>query len=111
MNASVFGYNKLRYIQKLLFLLRLCWEIYHLLGILFSMLPKSRVGTRRGALLPFFECLPPNPACYFHSTGLSSIIRVILPVNVIALFVVVVLHGDPGDTSNKERAFFDDVQP
>lgn len=32
-----------------------------------------RVGTQRGTLLPCSECPPPNAACDFHRTALSSI--------------------------------------
>jgi len=44
-----------------------------------------RVDTRRGALLPLSECPPPNPACKFLCTGLSSIIGVAPSENVIPL--------------------------
>lgn len=63
MNGAVFDCSKLLCTQKSLFLPHLCWKRCHSLCTLFSRLPKSRVGTRRGTLLPFFECLPPNPAC------------------------------------------------
>jgi DNA invertase Pin-like site-specific DNA recombinase len=44
---------------------------------------RCRVGTRRGMYLSFFECPPPNPACKFLCTGLSSIIEVSPSENVI----------------------------
>src|SRR5438309_801054 len=45
-----------------------------------------RVGTRRGALLPFSEYPPPNLACTFQRTRLSSIIGVIPSENAIPFF-------------------------
>jgi hypothetical protein len=62
-------------------------------------------------LLSCSECLPPNPACRFLCTGLSSIIRVVLSVNVIVFVALVVLHGGSGDKYDRGPAFCDGGRP
>jgi hypothetical protein len=62
-------------------------------------------------LLSCSECLPPNPACRFLCTGLSSSSRVVLSVNVIVFVAWVVLHGGSGDKYDRGPAFCDGGRP
>lgn len=55
-------------------------------------------------LLPFSECPPPNVACDFHRTTLSSSIRFCLSVNVIPCFWVGVHIECPYGSYGREPA-------
>ena len=80
----------------------------------FALEGAEKVGWASGEVLyvqPCSECLPPNPACRFLCTGLSSIIRVALSVNEIVCVALAVLRGDPGDRYDRGPAFFDGGRP
>src|SRR5438105_1350860 len=65
----------------------------------------GRVGTWRGTLQSFSECPPPNVACGFHCTTLSSIVRLCLSVNVIPCFCGDVRTECPYGRYDKEPVF------
>src|SRR5215469_18314130 len=81
----------------------------HTLG---SFLQSSgRVGTQRGAWLPFSVRPPPNRTCEFPGIRLSSIVSEFLFRSLIFVASVDVQRGGPDDTFDKGPAFFGVLPP